>query len=250
MLDPAYSAVAPSVREDSHKVLHWRKNERMGGMVPVWESEPGPGEANATGKVAGALAYGPEDGSGGQSDEEAFGFGDLLDMINPLQHLPVVGSLYRELTGDEIRPIAKIIGGGVYGGVAGAAAGLVDSVVTYETGRSLSGNVVAMITGNGVPEYRSEQTDEPERRLAAAAQETYAGAEVPSRATGFAPDQAAERPVHSFVRATEEESRTAGVMPGAVRRVLPDEGMEAAVREPIGRVAMAPMPPPRAVYND
>ncbi|MGB6086494.1 MAG: hypothetical protein WBF74_07845, partial [Parvibaculum sp.] len=31
-----------------------------------------------------------------------FGFSDFLDVINPLQHIPIVSSIYRELTGDEL----------------------------------------------------------------------------------------------------------------------------------------------------
>ena len=31
-------------------------------------------------------------------------------MINPLQHIPVVSYLYRQFTGDSIRPIGQIVG--------------------------------------------------------------------------------------------------------------------------------------------
>ncbi|MBT5013959.1 MAG: hypothetical protein HON02_05865, partial [Rhodospirillaceae bacterium] len=44
--------------------------------------------------------------NGGGDQFHAFGadgftFLDFLDIINPLQHIPVVGSLYRDMTGDE-----------------------------------------------------------------------------------------------------------------------------------------------------
>jgi hypothetical protein len=38
--------------------------------------------------------------------EDGFGFDDFLDIINPLQHLPPISLVYRELTGDEISAMA------------------------------------------------------------------------------------------------------------------------------------------------
>lgn len=43
-----------------------------------------------------------------------------LDVINPLQHLPFVGHLYRSLTGDQITPDARFAGGLLFGGPLGA----------------------------------------------------------------------------------------------------------------------------------
>ncbi|MQX35342.1 hypothetical protein [Roseospira navarrensis] len=56
---------------------------------------------------------------------ESFSFWDVLDIFNPLQHIPLVSTLYRELTGDEIGGFARIAGGALYGGGAiGAAVGV------------------------------------------------------------------------------------------------------------------------------
>lgn len=73
--------------------------------------------------------------------EDDFSFFDLLDMINPLQHIPVVGTIYRAISGDTIKPISNIIGGALFGGPAGAAIGIVNAVVEHETGDDLLGNV-------------------------------------------------------------------------------------------------------------
>jgi len=59
-------------------------------------------------------------------DFEPFGddgltFGDLIDVVNPLQHLPVVGNVYRWLTGDDLSPAARVAGGALYGGPIGLA---------------------------------------------------------------------------------------------------------------------------------
>lgn len=67
--------------------------------------------------------------------ESAFGFFDLLDMINPLQHIPLLGTLYRHITGDEIHPVSRIVGGGIFGGPLGAASGLIGAVVEDGTGK-------------------------------------------------------------------------------------------------------------------
>ena len=48
-------------------------------------------------------------------------FGDLFDLINPLQHVPLIGNLYRKLTGDIIDPAIRIAGGALFGGPLGAA---------------------------------------------------------------------------------------------------------------------------------
>jgi hypothetical protein len=52
--------------------------------------------------------------------EDGYSFGDVIDMINPLQHLPVIGMIYRKITGDTIKPISNIIGGTIFGGPVGA----------------------------------------------------------------------------------------------------------------------------------
>jgi hypothetical protein len=43
-------------------------------------------------------------------------FGDIIDVINPLQHIPVVSTIYWELTGDKISPAARMAGGALFGG--------------------------------------------------------------------------------------------------------------------------------------
>ena len=78
-----------------------------------------------------------------------FKFGDLLDVINPLQHIPVVGSLYRNLTGDEISGPAKIMGGLLYGGPVGLVAALVTTIAEQELGEDLGEAALAAVFGDG-----------------------------------------------------------------------------------------------------
>ncbi len=60
--------------------------------------------------------------------DDGMSFKDVLDLVNPLQHIPVVGYVYRKLTGDELAPAVRVAGGALFGGPLGAAlsvAGLV-----------------------------------------------------------------------------------------------------------------------------
>ncbi|TNE37359.1 MAG: hypothetical protein EP348_05880 [Alphaproteobacteria bacterium] len=80
--------------------------------------------------------------------KDGFGFNDFLDIINPLQHIPGVASVYREITGDEISPGARMIGDTIYGGGIGFVAGLLNSAVEQATGKDIGGNVIALFGGD------------------------------------------------------------------------------------------------------
>lgn len=91
------------------------------------------------------------------TDEDGFSFDDLLDIVNPLQHLPVVSTVYREITGDEIRPESRVLGGGLFGGVLGAAASLVDVAVESFSGDSMGGHVMTALFGDDEAEPSSNE---------------------------------------------------------------------------------------------
>lgn len=77
----------------------------------------------------------------GKADTQAekFSFFDFLDIINPLQHIPIVNNIYREITGDKINNAARIAGGALYGGIIGAAVGVASAVSVNETGQDIGG---------------------------------------------------------------------------------------------------------------
>lgn len=85
-----------------------------------------------------------------EAEDDSFGFADIIDFVNPLQHIPIVSYFYRQITGDTIKPIAQIVGGAVFGGPIGAAGGLVNAVVEEETGRDLTGNAIALAQGEDI----------------------------------------------------------------------------------------------------
>lgn len=79
-----------------------------------------------------------------------FGFGDLLDVINPLQHLPVVGTIYRALTGDTMSETARMAGGALYGGPIGVVGALANVVFERETGQDIGDTAMAWLSDEPV----------------------------------------------------------------------------------------------------
>jgi hypothetical protein len=57
--------------------------------------------------------------------DDGFTFGDIIDIVNPLQHIPIVSNIYRKITGDTIAPAMEITGGALFGGPIGAAVSFV-----------------------------------------------------------------------------------------------------------------------------
>jgi hypothetical protein len=88
----------------------------------------------------------PEEGlplGGAGAPEAELSFGDFVDLINPLQHIPIVSTIYRAITGDEISGPAKILGGMLFGGPIGFIASVFDTIVAQTTGRDLGETVLA-----------------------------------------------------------------------------------------------------------
>ena len=85
--------------------------------------------------------------------EDRVTFSDFLDVVNPLQNIPVVSSYYRESTGDEASIMSKLAGGALYGGlfgvgaIAGFAASLVNTILENQTGKDVGGHVLATLQG-------------------------------------------------------------------------------------------------------
>jgi hypothetical protein len=74
-------------------------------------------------------------------------FHDLLDAINPLQHIPVVSWIYRAVSGDTISAQARIVGDGIYGGIFGVVSGMFNALVEKDTGEDVGAHVMALFGG-------------------------------------------------------------------------------------------------------
>ncbi len=177
-------------RSTFRMVRHESSDDRTAGSMPVWGKSATPAESIAQNlSQAGvqntpgeALAYAPD--TGRASEPEEFGFADILDMVNPLQHIPIVGHVYRSVTGDTMKPVAEIVGGSIYGGVTGGAISLANVIVAQETGKDIAGNVLSLATGNGSEDTFAVAANEPERRLNEAVS-SGGVAQTPEAALGF-----------------------------------------------------------------
>ena len=76
-------------------------------------------------------------------DGGGISFDDLVDIVNPLQHLPVISTLYRAITGDQIKTFPKIAGDTLYGGIMGFAGSMADTIFQKITGKSFGDTVLA-----------------------------------------------------------------------------------------------------------
>lgn len=82
--------------------------------------------------------------------KESF-FQHILDVINPLQHLPIVGTIYRAATGERLDPVEKIAGDAIYGGLWGAVTAVADVAFEAITGKSVEDTVMAWFKSDSTP---------------------------------------------------------------------------------------------------
>ncbi|MEX2648690.1 MAG: hypothetical protein WD673_06715 [Alphaproteobacteria bacterium] len=127
------------------------------GQLPLGV-RPGTAEAREAGL---SFSAGP---ARAQPAGESFGFDDLLDIINPLQHLPIIGTLYREWTGDTIDGTPRILGSALFGGPIGLFLGIVNAIFEDVAGEDIGGTIYAGLFGG------AKEADEPVVVAAAAAE--------------------------------------------------------------------------------
>lgn len=152
-----------------------------------------------------------------------FSFDDFIDIVNPLQHLPVVGMIYREITGDKIGPVAQIVGGGIFGGPVGAVSGTVNAIVQDTTGKDVAGNVLALVTGDDTDDAVTDvaaapdsiNRDNPEMVLSLADAHYNGGQFIPAAAHQPVPETAMgftqmRQAAAAYERAAVADGRTAG----------------------------------------
>jgi hypothetical protein len=81
-------------------------------------------------------------------DQDESFFHHMLDVVNPLQHLPVIGTIYRAITGEHIGPVEKIAGDALYGGLWGAVSSIADVALEQITGKSAEDTVLGWLKGS------------------------------------------------------------------------------------------------------
>lgn len=204
----AYPAQNAGTENQARPRLHMRHDpdERTAGSIPVWQS-PIRNNAEAAPNTFEDVInkYADVEPAAGSNvpdvESEEFGFGDLIDIVNPLHHIPLVSVLYESVTGDTIKPSGRIIGGAVFGGFAGAAAGIANAIVEEETGKDVAGNVVAMVTQGELPSAKPQKLS-PEQQLDQAAALAFNNQVTPEKLPAMA--LGLQQPASQKINATDD----------------------------------------------
>ncbi len=83
--------------------------------------------------------------------EDGFSFGDLIDVINPLQHIPFVSTFYRDATGDDISAGPRVMGSTLFFGPIGLAGALANVVVEENTGMDIGEHMASWMDHENDP---------------------------------------------------------------------------------------------------
>jgi hypothetical protein len=126
-------------------------DDRTSGYMPVYGQEKA-AEAGHFSKLVNEASEAQGTQSAQENSSHHFSFLDfikgIIDIINPLQHIPVISTIYRHMTGDEISPAARIAGDALYGGPIGAAVAVANVAVESHTGKDIGETMFAMVTGD------------------------------------------------------------------------------------------------------
>lgn len=105
-----------------------------------------PGKRNMASAAFAELRLARLEGRAPQGSE--LSFADLVDTLNPLQHIPVVSELYRSVTGDRISPHARVAGGTLYGGPVGAVASVMSLAISGNDEKGMGDKLLASMLGD------------------------------------------------------------------------------------------------------
>lgn len=156
-----------------------------------------------------------------------FTFDDFIDIINPLQHIPVVSTLYRQISGDEISAPARVFGGTLFGGPSGFLSAVANVFFDEVAGQDIGETMIALVTGEdaaGEPQF-AEGGDMAGGEKAMAAAAPVEAAAGPGMLTGQAALDALFNDLRgNAVPTTAQQHESAAGIPAG----LPPAGREAA----------------------
>ncbi|RLL51526.1 hypothetical protein D8Y20_09030 [Mariprofundus sp. EBB-1] len=128
-----------------------------GTFAPIRASNTQPHTAKAVPEpVSPQTLNNTSSATSGVWEKESFSFWDIIDAINPLQHIPIISTIYRKITGDEMGYASRIAGDTLYGGVLGnMLSSLVSAVanvfVDSTTGKDIGAHVMAAVAPSKTP---------------------------------------------------------------------------------------------------
>ncbi len=164
--------------------------------------------------------------------DHSVSFSDVLSTLNPLQYIPVIGSIYRAITGDAAPQAAQVLGGALLGGPLGLIASAASAIVEQSSGKDVGQHVIAMLVPQGDAPPASPQN------------QRYA-ADTPATSKPVAAAPADSAPAPGTAEATPAPA-SAGVAPAPDLASSPAQPQPAAA--PASTLAAAPpaMSPPAA----
>ena len=191
--------------------------------------------------------------------DDGFGFDDVIDAINPLQHIPIVSTIYRALTGDKMDVAPSLIGGAIYGGFFGFISAAVNAAVESSTGHDIGDNVRLALFGEpdnaprepvmfaGDQPAAAQTADASPASASAAAQPWYMpGAAMAASGASTVASSPATTADPGAVIASEGADPKAPALTAAQLSLLQEFGPEmptAGLTPAAGNAAPAPMPP-------
>lgn len=122
------------------------------GAVPPVKPQVTAGSVNSPRQTADVSTG--EDGNG-------LGFRDIVDIINPFQHLPLIGEIYRNVTGDQISDGARHAGHALYGLALGGPLGMAGMLGYAMAGSAVEGALQTPDTTENTEAAVARAPDEP-----------------------------------------------------------------------------------------
>ena len=103
---------------------------------------PGPAAASTAAPAAAGII---DIGDPTKMPDHSVSFSDVLSTLNPLQYIPVIGTIYRSITGDSAPEAAQVLGGALLGGPLGLVASAASAILEQSTGKDAGQHVLAML---------------------------------------------------------------------------------------------------------
>ena len=190
---------------------------------------------------------------------EEITWSDVVDAVNPLHQLPVIGDVYRAITGEKISGMARVAGGFIFGGIAGGlVAALTAAYAEANDDQSPGEQLVSQLLGAtpDTEEMAVAETEpsasQPEPQLARAGKadgdiptvtitaEDSATAQNAASLASTAPTIAQAAPPPNFARTQSAASVAGATSPATSNAILPAVGNAAPLRERLNQKKQAP----------
>ncbi len=162
-------------------------------------------------------------------EQEDFSFRDLIDIINPLQHIPIVATLYRHMTGEKIGAVPRVIGGALWGRLGGFVSSLVDAFVDWFTGKDIGDHIYSALFGD--PDESAAKTAVapiPKPAIAPAAVKETAAVPVQSSSENVLETHPSDEPLRSSNK--KNELPLSSVSPNLIPDVIEQAALSVYLR--------------------